>query len=251
VTDEQTGDAETPAAMQAASRDEGPQYALPLVIRVERAAPPARTDALEGAARAVLRFLSDPRVAEADGEWAAAARAWEDARIRKVVRRARGAAWDRASALPGITVAQRSAEIRVYPPVPVDEWPADLARLQVSGTDFDDPRTPGEPAAGTPVLWMNPELPMTAGKAMAQAGHGAQLAWWGLPPRARSEWQDHDFDLAVRVADKEQWAELLASGLPVVTDGGFTEVAPGSATVVADHPALLVPALPFRQVRCT
>jgi peptidyl-tRNA hydrolase len=250
VTDEQTGDAETPAAMQAASRDEGPQYALPLVIRVERATPPARTDALEGAARAVLRFLSDPRVAEADGEWAAAARAWEDARIRKVVRRARGAAWDRASTLPGITVAQRSAEIRVYPPVPVDEWPADLARLQVSGTDFDDPRAPGEPAAGTPVLWMNPELPMTAGKAMAQAGHGAQLAWWGLPPRARAEWQDHDFHLAVRVAGKEQWAELLASGLPVVTDGGFTEVAPGSATVVADHPALLVPALPFRQIRC-
>ena len=33
-----------------------------------------------------------------------------------------------------------SAEIRVYPPVPVDDWPADLARLQVSGTDFDDPR---------------------------------------------------------------------------------------------------------------
>jgi peptidyl-tRNA hydrolase len=92
------------------------------------------------------------------------------------------------------------------------------------------------------VLWINPELPMTAGKAMAQAGHGAQLAWWGLSPRARADWQDHDFDLAVRVAGKERWAELLASGLPVVTDGGFTEVAPGSATVVADHPAL--PAVP-------
>jgi peptidyl-tRNA hydrolase len=238
VTDEQPGAGEVPAAMQAEIRDEGPQYALPLVIRVERAAPPARTDALEGAARAVLRFLSDPRVTEADGEWAAAARAWEDARIRKVVRRARGAAWERAGALPGITVAHRSAEVRVYPPVPVDEWPADLARLQVSGTDFDDPLAPAEPAAWTPVLWMNPRLPMTAGKGMAQAGHGAQLAWWGLSPAARSEWLDRDLDLAVRAAGGQQWAELLASGLPVVTDGGFTEVAPGSATVVADHPAL-------------
>jgi len=238
VTEEEAATAETPAAMQDASRDEGRQYALPLVIRVERAAPPARTDALEGAARAVLRFLSDPRVTEADGEWAAAARAWEDARIRKVVRRARGAAWERASALPGITVAHRSAEIRVYPPVPVDEWPADLARLQVSGTDLDDPQAPEAPAAETPVLWLNPGLPMTAGKAMAQAGHAAQLAWWQLSPRAKAEWRDRDFDLAVRVAGREQWAELLASGLPVVTDGGFTEVAPGSATVVADHPAL-------------
>jgi hypothetical protein len=238
VTDEQTADAPVPAAMQAASRDEGRQYALPLVIRVERAAPPSRTDALESAARAVLRFLSDPRVTEADGEWAAAAQAWTDARIRKVVRRARGAAWERASALPGITVAHRSAEIRVYPPVPVDEWPAELARLQVSGTDLSDPLPPGEPAAATPVLWLNPALPMTAGKAMAQAGHAAQLAWWGLSPRTRSEWLEHDFDLAVRTAGDERWARLLSSGLPVVTDGGFTEVAPGSATVVADHPAL-------------
>jgi len=233
--------------MQAASRDEGRQFALPLVVRVNRAAPPTRTDALEGAARAVLCFLADPRVAEADGEWAAAARAWEDARIRKVVRRARGAAWERATALPGITVTQRTAEVRVYPPVPVHEWPADLARLQVAGTDFDDPVAPGKPDADTPVLWLNPELPMTAGKAMAQAGHGAQLVWWGLTPRSRSEWRDHDFDLAVRVAGREQWAELLASGLPVVTDGGFTEVAPGSATVVADHPAL--PAVPGSQMR--
>ena len=224
--------------MQDATRDEGQQFALPLVILVDRAAPPARTDALEGAARAVLRFLSDPRVTEPAGEWAAAARAWEDARIRKVVRRARGASWARASALPGITVTHRSAEIRVYPPVPVDEWPADLARLQVSGTDFDDPRPPGEPAPATPVLWLNPGLPMTAGKAMAQAGHGAQLAWWELSPRARSAWLDLDLDLAVRTAGAGQWAELVASGLPVVTDGGFTEVAPGSATVVADHPAL-------------
>jgi hypothetical protein len=235
--DERPGD-EGPAGMQDAGRDEGRQYALPLVIRVERADPPARTDALEAAARGVLRFLSDPRVTEDDGEWAAAARAWTDARIRKVVRRARGAAWERACTLPGITVAHGSAQLRVYPPVPVDDWPADLARLQVSGTDLDDPLAPGEPAAGTPVLWLNPGLPMTAGKAMAQAGHGAQLAWWRLSPSARSAWLERDFDLAVRAAGSGQWAELLASGLPVVTDGGFTEVAPGSATVVADHPAL-------------
>jgi peptidyl-tRNA hydrolase len=226
------------APMQAPSRDEGQQYALPLVIRVERDAPPTRTDALEAAGRAVGWFLSDPRVTLSEGEWAAAARAWQDARIRKVVRRARGAAWQRASALPGITVVHGSAEVRVFPPVPVDDWPPDLARLQVSGTDFDDPEPPAEPVPGLPVLWLNPDLPISAGKAMAQVGHGVQLAWWALAPRDRRRWQDLAFDLAVRTATVGQWKELLASGLPVVTDGGFTEVAPGSATVVADHPAL-------------
>ena len=229
------------AAMQAAIRDEGPQFALPLVIRVDRSAPPARTDALEGAAQAVLRFLSDPRVTGVDGvdgEWTAVERAWEDARIRKVVRRARGAAWERARALPGITVERGTAEIRVYPPVPVDDWPPDLAKLQVSGTDFEDPAPPADGPDGVPVLWLNPELPMSTGKTMAQVGHGVQLAWWELEPTVRSTWKDVDFDLRVRTAAVGQWKELLASGLPVVTDGGFTEVAPGSATVVADHPAL-------------
>ena len=154
------------------------------MIRVERGAPPARTDALEGAARAVLFFLSDPRVTEPDGEWAAAVRAWEDARIRKVVRRARGAAWQRAVALPGITVMQGSAEVRVFPPVPVDDWPPTLP-----GSRFPGPtskiRGRRRPPAGTPVLWLNPQLPMSAGKAMAQVGHAVQLAWCELEARNR------------------------------------------------------------------
>jgi peptidyl-tRNA hydrolase len=224
------------------SRDEAPQYALSLVVRVERDSPPARTDALEGAARAVLWFLDDPRVTAPDGEWAGAVDAWTDGRIRKVVRRARGAGWERASALPGITITQGSAEIRVYPPVPVDEWPSDLARLQVAGTELEDPAPPPPVPDGTPILWINPGLTMTAGKAMAQVGHAAQLAWMRLGATDRKAWRDRDFDLAVRPAQPERWAALVASGLPIVQDGGFTEVAPGSCTVVADLPALRLPA---------
>jgi peptidyl-tRNA hydrolase len=215
------------------------QFALPLVIRVEREAAPSRTAALECAARAVLIFRTDPR--SADGEWTEAVRAWESGRIRKVVRRARGAAWRRASALPGITVTHGGAELRVYPPVPVDAWPEDLARLQVAGTELTDPVPPDRPPAGTPVIWINPHVRMTAGKAMAQAGHGAHLAWWQLPDAARAGWHARDFMLAVRTASPRRWNDLLASGLPVVRDGGFTEVEPGTCTVIAEHPALLAP----------
>ncbi|MFD9642924.1 peptidyl-tRNA hydrolase, partial [Streptomyces sp. NPDC059082] len=69
-------------------RDEKPQFVLPLVVRIERDAPPARTDALETAARAVLEVLTDDR-SLGEGEWAEAITDWQDARIRKVVRRAR------------------------------------------------------------------------------------------------------------------------------------------------------------------
>lgn len=213
-------------------RDAVPQFVLPLVARIERAEPPSRTDALETAARAVLVLLSDERSA-GDGEWAAAVRDWQDARIRKVVRRARGAEWRRAGALPGITVTGEHAEVRVFPPVPLDGWPKDLARLQVSGTELDDPRPPGASDAGAPVLWLNSALGMSTGKEMAQAGHGAQLAWWELSSEEQAAWRAAGFPLSVRSARGEHWQELTRSGLPVVTDAGFTEIAPGK-TVVAE-----------------
>ncbi|MCX5371610.1 peptidyl-tRNA hydrolase [Streptomyces sp. NBC_00015] len=228
---------DSPFRSEPSTRDEAPQFVLPLVVRIERADPPARTDALETAARAVLTLLADER-SLGEGEWAADVRDWQDARIRKVVRRARGAEWRRAEALPGITVTGKAAEVRVFPPVPLDGWPKDLAKLQVSGTDLEDPEPPVDIDPTAPVIWQNPEVGMSAGKAMAQAGHGAQLAWWELSGAERTAWREAGFPLAVRTADPRRWRELTESGLPLVRDAGFTEIAPGSCTVVADHPAL-------------
>lgn len=163
---------------------------------------------------------------------------WQDARIRKVVRRARGAEWRRAGGLPGITVTGRSAEVRVFPPVPLDGWPKELARLQVSGTELDDPVEPGDGPAGAARLWLNPGLDMSAGKAMAQTGHGAQLLWWEMTEADRAAWREDGFPLSVRTASVERWAELTTSGLPVVRDAGFTEIAPGSPTVVSAFPVV-------------
>ncbi|MFJ9059525.1 aminoacyl-tRNA hydrolase [Streptomyces sp. NPDC102409] len=235
--------ADSPFRTEPTVRDEAPQFVLPLVVHLEKTAPPARTDALVTAARAVLTILSDPRSlgeeeCGTEGEWARAMRDWQDARIRKVVRRARGAEWRKASTLPGITVTGAHAEVRVFPPVPLDGWPKELAKLQVSGTDLDDPEAPAAPDPAGPVLWMNPDVGMSAGKAMAQAGHGAQLAWWELSDTERKAWREAGFPLSVATPDAAHWRELAASGLPVVRDAGFTEVAPGSCTVVADHPAL-------------
>ncbi|MER8231532.1 peptidyl-tRNA hydrolase [Streptomyces sp. NPDC094049] len=222
-------------------RDEKTQFVLPLVVRIERDAPPARTDALETAARAVLEILTDER-SLGEGEWARAVADWEDARIRKVVRRARGAEWRRAGTLPGITVTGKEAEVRVFPPVPLDGWPKDLARLQVSGTHLDDPAEPGPVPDGAVTLWFNPDLDMTAGKSMAQAGHGAQLLWWAMPDSDRVAWRAAGFPLAVRTAPADRWAALVASRLPVVRDAGFTEIAPGE-TVVSEGSERFAPGL--------
>ncbi|MDF5755316.1 aminoacyl-tRNA hydrolase [Spongiactinospora sp. TRM90649] len=208
-----------------------------MVVRIERASPPERTDALEAAARAVLTLLNDPRSADPE-EWRPAVREWETLGIRKVVRRARGAEWTRVLALPGITVTVRTAEVRVHPPVPLDDWPKDLSRLQVRGTELEDTAPPPAADFEGAVLWVNPALEMSAGKAMAQAGHAAQLAWWGSGPADRLAWREAGLAVAVRTAGKDDWERLVAAGLPVVRDAGFTEIEPGSCTVVADAPWL-------------
>jgi peptidyl-tRNA hydrolase len=77
---------------------------------------------------------------------------------------------------------------------------------------------------------------MSAGKAMAQAGHAAQLGWRSLSRRRRVRWHDAGFPLAVRTATPAQWRGALSSGAPVVHDAGFTEVAPNTATA-----AVLIP----------
>jgi hypothetical protein len=220
------------------ARDLAPQYVLPLVVRIERDDPPQRTDALETAARAVLTFLDDPRSTDPDGEWTPLVEAWTDGRIRKVVRRARGSEWRRAAELPGITVTGKAAEVRVYPPIPLDGWPKDLAKLQVSGTDLEDDPEPGPAPVDVPLLWLNPGLEMSAGKAMAQAGHAAQIGWWELGADQRRAWAAAGFPLAVRTATARDWPALSDGRLPVVRDAGFTEIAPGSCTVAADFRVL-------------
>jgi peptidyl-tRNA hydrolase len=201
------------------------ELVLPFVIRIEREAPPTRTDALEAAARGVLLMLTSERP-----QWADAVARWDGQRIRKVVRRARGAEWRRAITVDGLDVRQGTAELRAYPPVPVDDWPAELARLQVGGTNLEDPIAPPPAAPELPLVLLSPLAEMTTGKAMAQAAHAAQLGWRSLRRRPRRKWAAAGFPLAVRYATESQWGAALRSGAPIVHDGGFTEVEAGTAT---------------------
>lgn len=203
------------------------ELVLPMVVRIERDDPPARADALEAAARAVLLLLTADRP-----EWRPAVAAWDAQRIRKVVRRARGADWRRAESVDGLDAPWRSARLRVYPPIPIDGWPPELARLQVGGTNLDEPAPPAAPPRGTPLVLLTPHAPMSTGKAMAQAAHAAQLGWRTLGRRDRDRWSDAGFPIAVRDATPAQWAAAIGRGAAVVHDGGFTEVVPGTATAL-------------------
>ncbi|MFO7191772.1 MAG: peptidyl-tRNA hydrolase [Thermocrispum agreste] len=219
--------------------------AMQLVMRIERQDPPRRTDVLEAAAAAAVAVCLDPR-SRPGGEWHDEVAAWVTGRIRKVARRARGAHWAAAQDVPGLTVTVGTAQVRALVPGLVSAVPKVISRLQISGTDLpaDDPEPP-QPGDG-PVLWINPEVPMTVGKAAAQVGHGSMLLASALGPRRLAEWAATGFRCVVRTPSVEHWRQLLPGDDPAgawerrrvlaVRDAGYTEIAPGTITVLAVDP---------------
>ncbi|QDP96840.1 hypothetical protein FOE78_13790 [Microlunatus elymi] len=233
-------------------REEQPDRirAMQLISRMERDRPPSWHAALRLAASAAALVCLDERV-RTDPEWHDAVAAYAGGHIRKVTRRGRGAPWQATAELPGITLQDGHTEVRALLPGLVAELDKRVAKLQVGGTDapVDDPPDT-DPADGTLQVWVPPEPVMTLGKTMAQVGHAGMIAaalLAGDDPAALERWRTDGCPVDARRAGPDLWGRLsgrladpaVAWGedrLLAVRDAGFTEIAPGTMTVIARAP---------------
>ena len=238
--------------------DPGQVLAMPVVLRIEKNEPPERASLLAAAATAVAQLCLDPRTDPAPdpdaaggdptgddrragtqpGPWAQALDDWCDARIRKIARRARGAQWDAAGEVDGVTAEVGGARARAIVPGPVGAVDKRIARLQIGGTDVPgELEGPDGHGDGAVSLWVNPDLEMTTGKLAAQVGHGSMLAVKLMTLDAARDWYERGCPCRVRQTDVVRWQALLdaeaSQGSVAVRDAGFTEIAPGSVTVIA------------------
>ncbi|MBO0852226.1 MAG: peptidyl-tRNA hydrolase [Nocardia sp.] len=216
--------------------------AMQMVLHIPKVDPPQRSSLLEAAAAAVVSLCLDPRVG-AGGEWESRYLNWKRSRIRKVARRARGAQWISAAEVDGVTVEAGGALARALVPGPVGAIDPRIRKLQIGGTDLE-PDQPAAPDPELPVLWVNSALGMSVGKAAAQVGHASMLLAGAMCAERAFAWARSGFRCAVREADADMWSGLCARAgrddvpetVAAVRDAGFTEVAPGSMTVIALAP---------------
>ncbi len=237
-------------------RDEAEQdvRAMQLVIRLERNADPSWHAAVRLAASAAARLCLDPR-SEQGGEWHEAVAAYCAGHIRKVTRRARGIQWEVLSELPGLTLTDGETELVALVPGRIAELDKRVSRLQVGGTDLPVDEAPAEnPSTDSEIetlrLWLPPEPVMTLGKTMAQTGHAGMIAAALLSehdPAGLSRWAAAGCPVVARRVDPGAWRTLrerlgdggqawVSSRLLAVRDAGFTEIAPGTITVIAQAP---------------
>lgn len=235
--------------------------ALPLIVRMERTQPPSWHAAMTMAAQGAALVCLDER-AQPGGPWHDAVAAYTAGHIRKVTRRARGAHWVAVAEVPGIALSRTgpdevTTEVRVLLPGLVSDLDPRVSRLQVGGTDAPVDAAGSDPGVPHLAVLVPPRPVTTLGKAMAQSGH-AGMIFAALAAADRPElllrWHESGCPVAVHRVDAVTWANRFDAlddptrawsehGLLAVRDAGFTEVAPGTITVIGawvhhDHGSL-------------
>lgn len=158
--------------------------------------------------------------------------AWRAGIYRKVTLRANEKELAALSAFPSCA----RGDVTVFPPVRRSDRPKALAKLQTYNAGASDLRAGfAAPTAADAWIVVNGDVPMSAGKMLAQVGHAAMLMFEARhDPMVASEWRRHGFPCAVTFSGGEEWSELARDNAAgIVTDAGLTEIESGTQTCLA------------------
>lgn len=226
-----------PAQVEARRAQTDP-WVMYLVVRSDLERTP--DEVLAAAAEATVRCTDTLSAAEAHRE---AFAEWSRRSFRKVSVRAKGKHWDRLVRDYAGASGSARGEPLVMALVPRKRSENDsfLRGLQVYnpevsaviGTSDEDALAPH-----TMCFALNPAVPMSLGKSVAQVGHAVLMCAWSAHARSHpdviSRWRNAGYPCAILPSTVERWDRFGAmGGCVTVRDAGLTEVAAGSETVRA------------------
>ncbi|WP_141363331.1 peptidyl-tRNA hydrolase [Glutamicibacter uratoxydans] len=195
----------------------------PIILRIDKEDPSTEDEGLSAVARAaVIAYLKDPH----NPDW----QLWADQAFAKSVRRANPKMFAKVLELfPEAMVSEvGKAQAVGLPPLPANDLPKLIAKLQVSGTQL--PKS-DEILGSALTIVLNDSLEMSTGKAAAQSAH-ALFAWLTQADPVRIEgWLAAKAPVGIRHLGTGEFMQLSehAAG-PVIQDAGRTEIEPGSIT---------------------
>jgi peptidyl-tRNA hydrolase len=162
--------------------------------------------------RCAHRYRQDDRWRDGFDDW------WRHS-FRKVCLRAEPREWEDIRALDH----ERVGDVACLPPVRRSARSRVLVRMQTLSDEAGPLPELDDPVSGALTLVVATDLGMSSGKTLAQIGHAALMADQGLEP---------GLEIRVVGAGGEKWAALAGSAIAIVRDGGLTEIAEGSETVL-------------------
>jgi peptidyl-tRNA hydrolase len=162
--------------------------------------------------RCARRYREDDRWRDGFDDW------WHHS-FRKVCLRAEPREWEDIRVLDH----ERVGDVACLPPVRRSARSRVLVRMQTLSDEAGPLPRLDSAAPGVLTLVVAIDLGMSAGKTLAQIGHAALMVDQHLEP---------ELEIRVVGAGGERWAALAGSAIAVVRDGGLTEIAEGSETVL-------------------
>jgi peptidyl-tRNA hydrolase len=177
---------------------------------------------------------------ESDPEWSDAFAAWERSSFRKVCLRAGPAELERVRLLDH---AERG-EVLCLPPRRRSGAEPELSTLQAHiGPALQPAAASGAELDPRSMVMLIPEdLELTLGKACAQVAHAVLIAQDHHSADAIAAWRGEGSPVAARLVDRETFERAKRElSVAAVRDGGLTQVAPGTETVLATEPGAVLP----------
>ena len=185
-------------------------------------------------AHSVVRFID--HVFHSDGLDEAFAQ-WCSGESRKVLRRARGASWDKLlSSGLGVLYESDSVSIYLIPPRSIKDTDKLVKKMQVSHlSTIPEHKSFYSDSGSMLTVFINRTLGMSPAKAAVAAGHIAQYAYCKMLEITElsgdlEEWKNRRFPM--RVTEMGNVESNLPLSFVHVKDNGHTEVLPGSLTAI-------------------